>query len=137
MRTLTPEEIHYMDAGWFTLGCDELRRLVSQVFTKLPAQIVEEVMGGCRMLMVTTREGGTYLPSGLFGHADVIALPESLLDQDPEVVEDTILHEVAHHVLRHKSPVQQIDLDYDAQEREADALVKQWLETPQRKQTIP
>lgn len=123
---MRPDEIHYMDSGSFTLGCDQLRNVISWVFTTLPDDVVESVMDGCHMLIVTSEEQGVYFPQTVLGERGLIAFPETLLNQERETMRHTILHEVAHYVLRHKTFLNPVD--YDSQEREADALVTQWLD---------
>lgn len=124
---LTPEEIHYMDGGVFTAGRDKLRRTMSQILTQARADVVEDLMDNCLMLMPEIEGLGEYIPASLLEDKAVILLPEQLLDRDWAVLENTMLHEVAHFRLRHTNPLLDSDLDYDAQEQEADALVEQWL----------
>jgi len=60
---------------------------------------------------------------------NVGGIPETLLEVSQEEAYSTILHEVAHLWLKHKDPM--VDgltgEEYDKQEEEANALVKQWL----------
>lgn len=127
-KRLTPEEIHYMDAGSFTMGNDRLRNVISTVLTKAPIDVVENLMDSCVMLMPWIEDAkGVFLPKELLADKDVILLPEALLDLEWSEIEFVILHEAAHYTLGHESPVTNPALDYDAQEHEADALVEQWL----------
>jgi len=132
---LTPEEIHYKDGGVFTIGCDKLRRAMSVVLAQAPADVVEDLMDNCLMLMPEIEGLGEYIPASLLENKALILLPEQLLDRDWAVIESTILHEVAHFRLRHTHPLLDPDLDYDAQERETDALVEQWLSEAQEEET--
>jgi len=116
-----------MDNFVFTMGHDELRRTVSRVLAQTPAEVVEDLMDNCLMLMPEIEGRGEYLPAELLEDKSVILLSEALLDLDWEEIEYTILHEVAYYTLRHTSPLLDPDLDYDAHEQAADALVKQWL----------
>ncbi len=130
-RKLTPEEIHYDDAGVFTLGDDQLRALVSRALSRIPADVVEDLMDNCLMVMPLEAEKGTYLSKELLEGKGLIAFPEALLSWEYDEAEFTILHEVAHYVLNHQEPIltdMNIE-EYDAQEAEANALVKQWLES--------
>jgi len=115
-----------MDVGIFTLGNDELRALVSLAFAKIPSDVVDRVMDECLMAMPLTRGKGSYIPKSLVAGKALILFPETLLREARETAERTILHETAHHILNHRSMVTD-EIDYGAQEREAWALVDQWL----------
>jgi len=126
----TPAQVHYMDAGVVTMGDDDLRYIISDVLAKVPAAVVDRVMDGCRFLMPRIQGKGTFIPAALLEGLDVILLPEGLLD-DPDEMETTILHEVAHFWLGHESPLQwdpseDILPRYDQQEAEAWTQVGEW-----------
>ena len=126
-KKYSPEEVHYLDGGLFTLGTDELRVMVSWAFSRIPTEVVDRVMDECLMAMTLAKEQGAYIPKELFKGKPLILFSEVLLEKDQEEAQRIILHETAHFVLGHRSPVSG-DVDYDAQEREAWALVDQWLE---------
>jgi len=126
-RRYTTDKIHYMDAGIFTLGNDELRAIVSLAFAQVPSAVVDQVMDECLIVMPLTREGGSYIPKNLLAGKALILFPETLLREQREVVNRTILHEIAHHILGHRSRITD-EIDYDAQERAAWAVVDQWLD---------
>ena len=113
-----------------TLGEDKLRYVVARALFKIPADVVELVVEGCLFFMPTIEGKSTYLPLSVIRGKPIIGVPESLLDEPEEVVDRTIIHEVAHFVLKHKDPA--VDglttEEYEEQERRADSLVDQWLQ---------
>lgn len=125
-KGFTHEEIWYMDAGIFTLGDDNLRRIVCGIYAKIPIQVVNETMDNCLMVMPLAAEKGCFLPEELLKGKNLILLPEALFDEKPEDIEHTILHETAHFILKHTNTFLEPDVDWEAQEREANDLVQRW-----------
>ena len=77
--------------------------------------------------MVTPEDGGVYLPANTLGGRSLVLLPHTMFDKSLDEQMNVILHETAHFICRHKSPLYDFDLDYEAQEREANELVEKWL----------
>ena len=127
MMRYTPEQIWYADGGIFTLDNDDLRRIVSKLFPRIPEDVVNSVMSECLMLVVTGEDKGTYLSKRMLEGKALIAFPEDLFGRSQDEIERTVLHEVAHFILDHRSPALELDVDYDLQEREADELAERWL----------
>ena len=127
MKRYSPQDVWYADAGVFTLGDTDLRGLVSHALAKIPATIADRILDECLMLMPVSREKGSYIPAELLRDKALIAFAETLLDRELSEALWTILHEAAHHILGHRSPVNCPGLDYDRQEQEANDLVKDWL----------
>ncbi|TET47492.1 hypothetical protein E3J62_01290 [candidate division TA06 bacterium] len=119
------EEIWYADAGVVTRDND-LRHLISRVLQKVPKEVVDKLMDQCLILMPRTEEKGVFLSQKELVGKSIIAFPESLLEEPEAEREQTVLHEVAHFWLGHKSPLV-ARIDYDKQEEAADDLVKQWI----------
>ncbi len=139
MRYYTPDEIHYADAGVVTLGCDTLRYLLAQTLIRIPADVVDDVFEHCRFHMFELEgcgfAAGSYLPNDSLKGADLILFSRELPNDDKKDQTHLILHEIAHCVLRHRSPLDfgttdagETDRLYKKQEKEADALVDEWLE---------
>jgi Zn-dependent peptidase ImmA (M78 family) len=118
-----------MDGGPFTLGYDELRALTSQALAHAPKEVVDYTMDHVVMIMPLSAEKGAYIPKALFRDKDIIVFPETLLKVPEEEAYFTILHEVAHLWLEHKSPLWNMLSEEEAnrQEEEANILVRQWL----------
>ncbi len=93
----------------------------------MPTDVVDRAFERCRYLMVVPQEGGCYIPASALSGRDLVILPHSFLDESEEEQIRVILHETAHFIRQHKSPLYEFDLDYDAQEREANELVQKWL----------
>ena len=123
----TPEEIHYMDAGMVTLGVSELRNLVANVLTCVPKEVVDRLFEECLILVPEPAEQGCYIPKTLVGGKHIIMFPFDIFGWPQEQQTHVILHESAHFALGHRSPVEDVVLDYDRQEEEAEALVERWM----------
>jgi hypothetical protein len=121
-------DVWYLDGGMTTLDNDQLRYPVSQALSQVPAEVAEQVMGGCLCIMPTAEQKGLYVPEENIRGKSIIALPETLLAMNESEINWTILHEVAHFVLNHKM-LQPLEVS-DRQEREANDLVRKWLESP-------
>ena len=126
----TSEEIWYEDAGVVTVGITQARRLIARVLSKIPKEITKRVLDECLILIpMIDYELGFFLPKKLLQDKCVIAFPESLLMEDEKRIEHTVLHEIAHFYLDHKSPIFEALSDKEAkkQEDEADRLADKWL----------
>lgn len=140
-----PEKLHYSQNIQFTMGNDDLSNLLSIILTRVPRKIVDKVLNNCLYLMPRTKEKGCYFPNRVLKGKHIILFPDSLLKQSSKGQIHTILHETAHYILKHKSPLEfpytpdNTDLEeYNRQEQEADNLVKKWLkdwEKSKRKET--
>jgi|GEM_PF-1796090 hypothetical protein len=120
----TVEQIYHGADINLTLG-DKLTAFIAGVLVKVPKDVVDDIFENCTYLMLTPQEIAAYIPNRILKGRHVILLPYELLGWSKEKQIETILHETAHFALRHRSPIEDFDLDYDQQEDEAWALVKQ------------
>ena len=126
----TPYEVHYMDAGIWTLGNDDLLTEISQTLSKIPMGIVDDLRENCYFLMEREVGKASYFPVGFFDNKAIIVISEAYLcSADDKALEFTILHEAAHHALKHKNPWQHglSKEEYDKQEKEANEQVEKWI----------
>ena len=123
----TMEQIHHADGGLVTMGCDPLRNLLADILTRVPVSTVDSVFGDCVYLMPQLQERGCFIPNRVISGKHIILFPEELLSWPKDEQIYVVLHETAHYVLKHKSPLEDKNLDYQRQEREADALVDKWF----------
>lgn len=124
----TPEEIHYMDGGMVTLGVSDLRCLVANVLNRVPKDVVDRLFEECLILVPEPAEQGCYIPKTLVAGKHIIMFPFDIFGWPEEQQTHVVLHETAHFALGHRSPVEDVTLDYDRQEEEAEALVDRWME---------
>jgi transcriptional regulator with XRE-family HTH domain len=117
---LTSTEIRRLDAGRFTLGNPALGHAVSQALAKVPADVVEELMDRCVILMPESADRSAFLPADLVRDKDVIPVSDDLLDLDESEAEDEILRKVAHYRLGHRGSLSHTQL------HEAAGLVDRW-----------
>lgn len=127
LRYYSPFQIDYDADVYVTQGDDRLTGLLAEALSRVPGHIVDRALEGCRYLMVTPENGGVYLPANTLGGRSLVLLPHTMFDDEVENQIKTVLHETAHFICGHKSPLYDLDLDYDAQEREANELVEKWL----------
>ena len=123
----TTAEIHHLDAGIVTLGVDPLRNLLANILVRIPADVVDRLFEECVFLMPEREERGCFIPGRIIAGKDFIMFPEEILERPEQEQNQTILHEVAHFVLGHRSPLEDANLDYDAQENEANQLAARWM----------
>jgi hypothetical protein len=129
----TKEEIFYMDSGVTSFGNDRLRYLLADTLTNVPKDVVDDVFEKCLFLVVESEEGGYFIPKSLLENSNLIAFPETLFNREPEEQIHTVLHEVAHFILGHKSPFEfpsKLEIHnqiYETQEKEANYQVEKWL----------
>ena len=128
MTRYTPEMVWEMQDLDFAMDDDRLRRPSSRALSRMPTDAVDRVLDECLLCAEEARRKASYLPEELLAGKALIVFSEIFLnDAEDEEIERVILHEMAHHILGHKTPILHPDLDYDAQEHEADALVEEWL----------
>ena len=128
-KRYTPEEVWYEDAGLVTLGPDAIRKIMSSALSKVPREVADAVLGGCRIIVPTSKEKGCYIPAELTKDRAMLSFPETIFDGSPEEAEETLLHEVAHYWLKHRSPLADglSETEGEQQELEADDQVRKWL----------
>ena len=113
----TPEEVWDLDGGVTCGSDDELRDAVAHALSKVPRRIVDNVMRSVQFHMARPETKGAFIPT--------TGLKAVIVICDPS--EDTILHEIAHFVLRHRPGWElKSDKEYERQEQEAWALVAKW-----------
>ena len=118
-----------MDGGVFTLGNFELRKIIAQLLTCVPADVVDYLIKHCLVITTWQSFDGQYFPSKLIRGKDVILLSEYSLDGDANQRDKTILHEFAHCWLKHASSVLVEGMTGEEilkQEEEANELVHKW-----------
>lgn len=126
----TEEEIWYMDAGVLTLGNDKLRGLIANALSKVPKVVADRVSKDCFILMpMYDYEFGYHISKSLLQNKCIIAFPEKLLEKDEKSIIHTVLHEIAHHYLDHKSPMLEMmsNEEEKRQEDDADKQMEKWL----------
>jgi hypothetical protein len=126
----TYKEIQTMDATTWTLGNDDLRKEISHALSKIPMGIVDDLNENCYFLVESEVGKASCFPVGFFDNKAIIVISDVYFcSADDKALEYTILHEVAHHALKHKNPWQHglSTEEYDKQEKEADEQVEKWL----------
>jgi len=124
----TPDQIWYEDGGTVTLGNDDLRRAMSRALSKVPRRVADYVLQNCLLVMPQPGDRGIHIPNRLIGGSHLLVFPLSLLDEPEEEIDRTILHEVAHCWLDHKTGLEMpVGYDYEEQEKEAWAKADEWL----------
>jgi hypothetical protein len=123
------DRIRQMDGEEFILGTLALRKVIINLLTCIPAEVVDYLMQHCLVISTWQNCDGQYFPSKLIKRKDIILLSEYLLDGDEDQRDKTILHEFAHCWLRHQSPVLKDGMTGEEilkQEDEADELAYRW-----------
>ena len=137
------DEIHHMDGGVFTLGNSELRKILAQLLTCVPADVVDYLVKHCLVITTWQSFDGQYFPRELVRGKDIILLSEYTLNLGENERDKTILHELAHCWLKHSSRVLVEDMvevmtveealkrekegrELLKREEEADELVHKW-----------
>lgn len=123
------DEIRQMEGEEFILGTLALRKVIVNLLTYIPAEVVDYLMQHCLVISTWQNCDGQYFPSKLLRKKDIILLSEHLLDGDEDERDKTILHEFAHCWLRHQSPVLKDGMTGEEilrQEDEADELAYRW-----------
>jgi Zn-dependent peptidase ImmA (M78 family) len=128
-RFYTPERIWYDADIYLTLDNDKARGLASWALSFTPSEVIEFALENLLILVEEREGGGTYIPNAVVGKRDIILLSEALFDQPREKQRDVLLHEIAHAWLKHPFPMIEdvSEGQYDENEKEAWALVKEWL----------
>ena len=125
----TCEQIRQMDGEEFILGTLALRKVIVNLLTCIPAEVVDYLVQHSLVISTWQNCDGQYFPSMLTREKDIILLSEYLLDGDEEQRDKTILHEFAHCWLRHQSPALKDGMTGEEilkQEDEADELACEW-----------
>ena len=124
------EEILDMDAGTWTLGNDDLMRLVAVALSQIPSDIVDNVYENCKFHSLSEDAKGEILSPKIISNSYFINIHSKVLYGNQEEAVEVLLHEVAHYHLGHRHFPEEVSLnpeEYDIQEKEADELVKRWL----------
>ena len=121
---------------------DSLMYLIAGALTKAPAEVVDQTLKECVFYRFSMEKvAGMYMPKILIQGKDLILLSEGLLLDESFVPCEKVLHEVAHHILSHKTFTDLMlqgdgsPLMYeralkirDENEKEADKLRDKWLD---------
>jgi len=130
----TPEEIHYMDGGMFTMDNDDLRIIIAKLLACVPGQVVDYLVKRCYIISEWHSAIASYIPKKIIGGMDIIHLSDELFNRDKAFIDEIILHECAHCWLRHKSALFE-DLTNEEtlkQEEEATKLARKWLQKQEK-----
>ena len=130
----TFEEIYEMDNGIVTFDNYILRLKVASALSKVPCEVADEVMDECLVfstyyLSNSVEPSCVYLSALSLMGKSLIVLSEKLFEQPKEVIDRTILHEIAHHCLPHSAmPGEGLSVEqHEKLEKEAWELVESWL----------
>jgi hypothetical protein len=126
----TVEEIWYKNGGYLTLDNEQLRGLVALALSKVPKKIADRVVEECIFLMPSPEMMGFFLSKRVQEGRNAIVLSEKLLEEDQKDTILTILHEVGHFYLNHKSPILDMLSEQEdrKQEEDSDRWARQWIE---------
>jgi hypothetical protein len=108
---------------------------ICYVLSKVPMEIVEKIIDKkCLILVPTMAEGGFFISKKRLKGKDLILLPEKLFGKSDKIIEDVILHEIAHYKLGHQGIPEDFEFSLgdiekirDNEEKEAKALVEEWI----------
>jgi hypothetical protein len=128
--TLTLDEVFDLCGGIHLQAHDRPLYAIVTALTKIPSEVVKELSAHCYVVVPSLQEKGSFTDQSVIGKRHLIAFPESLFELPVTMVEQTVLHEVAHFWLGHKPNLRSSGGAADAeerQEREADELAAQWL----------
>ena len=124
------DEIHKKFGVEFKLDSYDLRKIIEQLLTYVPANVVDYLINHCLVISNWHNCDGIYLENELIQGKDIILLSECLLDGDENQRDEVILHEFAHCWLKHTSPVLTESMSGEEmlkQEEEADELMYKWI----------
>ena len=123
------EEIWEMDTGPWTLGNDDLMRLVAVALSQIPSDIVDNVYENCKFHSLSEDAKGEILSPKIISNSYFINIHSKVLYGNQEEAVEVLLHEVAHyHLGGHRHFLEEFNPEeYEIQEKEADELVKRWL----------
>ena len=125
----SPEEIWYETTTFeirLTFDDDQVRGLASWALSFAPSEVIEFALEN--LLILADEEEGAYIHNAVVGKRDIILLSRALFGQPRERQRDVLLHEIAHAWLKHPFPTIEIpEEQYDENEKEAWALVEEWL----------
>jgi hypothetical protein len=122
-------EIYPQTGGIITVGYETWRHLLSSILLKLPAYVVDAVLRNCLFIMPNPEDKGSFIPNRIIKNRHIIHFPNSLLGWPEDQQVNIVLHQIAHYVLRHWSPLEECDADFNEQAQDAADLVNQWMVT--------
>lgn len=123
----TFEEIYPRTGGIITLGYESWRDLLAAILAKLPAYVVDAVLKHCIFLMPNPDEKGVFIPHRVIKDRHILQFPHSLLAWPKEQQESSVMHQIAHYILHHWSPLEACDADFNEQAEDAADLANQWM----------
>ena len=122
----TSEALWEMDGG--DTRSDLLRDLMSRSLTHVPAEVANQILEGC-ILLVETPGDAYFVPlSHIRGRAILLFSNEAIESErdDPDAAIDLFLHESAHFLFDHRDPMALGLEQYKKQELEAWQQVADW-----------
>jgi hypothetical protein len=119
-------DLQYVRLGLVIPDNEELCEPLIQALAMVDRSAADAVLGGC--LFVMPAERAFYLSGEIINGRSLVLLPKTFLQLARGEQLRVILHEMAHHVLGHRSPrLESFTREqYDHQEREARRLVQKW-----------
>jgi len=129
MKWRTLEEVDYLFGGINSLS-NEFRVILARAMCKIPRNIVEWAADKLLFISSSDEYFAFALSKKEWKHkTGFIFLSECLKYESEEKQAFTIAHELAHHKLKHKTPIfsNLTEEETKRQEDEADALANKWL----------
>src|SRR5579871_6120997 len=101
---------------------------LSKALMAVPSQVVDSVFSKYVFLIPYPEFSAYHIGHADLAGKDLILFPEGLLTGPEQQQIKLILRETAHCFLEHKSRFEDPSLDHSRQEKEADELVRKWLQ---------
>ncbi|MDP8258841.1 MAG: hypothetical protein P9L90_05420 [Candidatus Aadella gelida] len=130
------QDIHYLLAGIYELDDSQLGWLMKSLAI-LDDQMIDKVTREVYFVASNHTLWAFYMRKNAFHLKQkraIIFFSEQLFERKEEEIIHTILHEIAHHILKHKCLLDFSDSEMhlaeklmEAQEKEADVLVRKWF----------
>lgn len=101
---------------------------LSKALMSVPCEVVDAVFAKYVFLIPYPEFSAYHVRHAQIGGKDLILFPEGLLTGPEQQQIKLILRETAHCYLEHKSRLEDPSLDHGRQEKEADELVRKWVQ---------
>jgi hypothetical protein len=124
-----PEDLWNEDSGVLTMGDDHLRDLMSRALALVPRHIADTILESCLFNVINAETGGEYIPAYFIDGRALICFQDSIFSESDESQIRTFLHECAHRILDHKSPLNAVITFEESIHQESDAwsMVDDWV----------
>jgi len=137
-RRYSPEMVDYEFGGLNSVS-DDFRRILAISIAKLPEKIIEWTTENLIFFSSTDAEWAYSIPIEFWNlKKGFVFLCENLKNPNPHFQAKSIAHEIAHFILKHKSPIMHDLTDEESrkQEKEADELALKWLKSSKKNNLI-